>query len=131
MLLISPPAKILLARGATDMRKSFTGLITLTEAVLRQDPASGHLFVFINRRRDMIKILYWDGTGFCIWYKRLARGGFQIPRIDSQSRSASVELSASQLGLILEGIDLDSVRQRLRYRPSPLAESDVRELSPT
>ena len=79
MLLISPPGRILLARGATDMRKSFTGLITLTEAVLRQDPASGHLFVFINRRRDMIKILYWDGTGFCIWYKRLSRGGFQIP----------------------------------------------------
>jgi transposase len=128
VLPISPPAKILLARGATDMRKSFTGLITLTEAVLRYDPASGHLFVFINRRRDMIKILYWDGTGFCIWYKRLARGGFQMPAIDS--RASSVELSASQLSLILEGIDLNSVRQRLRYHRPPI-ETAQRELSPT
>jgi transposase len=130
MLLISPPGRILLARGATDMRKSFTGLITLTEAVLRQDPASGHLFVFINRRRDMIKILYWDGTGFCIWYKRLSRGGFQIPSVVTVPPGASVELSASQLSLILEGIDLNSVRQRLRYRRPP-AETTDRELSPT
>jgi transposase len=129
MLLISPPAKILLARGATDMRKSFTGLVTLTEAVLRQDPASGQLFVFINRRRDMMKMLYWDGTGFCIWYKRLARGGFQIPQIDSQTLATSIELNASQLSLILEGIDLNSVRQRLRYRRPPADTAD-RELSP-
>lgn len=130
MLLISPPGRILLARGATDMRKSFTGLITLTEAVLRQDPASRQLFVFINRRRDMMKILYWDGTGFCIWYKRLARGGFQIPQLDSQPHATSIELNASQLSLILEGIDLNSVRQRLRYRRPPADAAD-RESLPT
>jgi transposase len=129
MLPISVPTKIFLARDATDMRRSFNGLITLTEAVLRKDPASGHLFVFINRRRDMIKILHWDGTGFCIWYKRLARGGFQMPSIESAALAASVELSTSQLSLILEGIDLNSVRQRLRYRRPP-AETAGQELSP-
>jgi len=128
MLPISPHTKVFLARGATDMRKSFNGLVTLTEAVFRKDPASGHLFVFINRRRDMIKILYWDGTGFCIWYKRLASGGFQLPSLGSTNSSADVELSASQLSLILEGIDLNSVRQRLRFRRPP-AEMPVLEFS--
>jgi len=70
MIAISAHTKVYLAREATDMRRSFRGLITLTEAVLRQEPVSGHLFVFLNRRQDLMKILYWDGTGFCIWYKK-------------------------------------------------------------
>ena len=70
MIALSAHTKVYLAKDATDMRKSFRGLILLTEAVLRQEPASGHLFVFLNRRRDLMKILYWDGTGFCIWYKK-------------------------------------------------------------
>jgi transposase len=103
------------------MRKSFRGLIALTEAVLRQDPASGHLFVFINRRRDLLKILHWDGSGFWIWYRRLERGTFQLPSTDAANEQAGVELTPAQLSLILEGIDLGSVRQRLRYqRPKPL-----------
>ena len=69
MIAPSLHTKVYLARDATDMRKSFPGLITLTEAVLRQEPTSGHLFMFLNRRGDMMKILYWDGTGFCIWAK--------------------------------------------------------------
>ena len=64
MIALSLHTKVYLARDATDMRKSFPGLISLTEAVLRQEPTSGHLFMFLNRRRDMMKILYWDGTGF-------------------------------------------------------------------
>lgn len=67
MFLLSPQTKEFVAKGATDIRKSFRGLIVLTESVLQQDPASGHLFVFVNRRRDMLKILYWDGTGWWIW----------------------------------------------------------------
>lgn len=129
MLLISPHTKLFLAIGATDMRKSFDALVILTEAILRKDPASGHLFVFINRRRDMIKILYWDGTGFCIWYKRLASGSFQIPSVATGTVSASIELSVSQLSLMLEGIDLRCVKQRLRYR-RPSSESVDQELSP-
>jgi hypothetical protein len=70
MIAISAQTKLYLARDATDMRKSFRGLILLTEAVLQQEPVSGHLFVFLNRRQDLMKILYWDGTGFCIWYKK-------------------------------------------------------------
>ena len=79
MIALSAHTKVYLAKDATDMRKSFRGLILLTETVLRQEPGSGHLFVFLNRRRDLMKILYWDGTGFCIWYKRLERGSFQRP----------------------------------------------------
>ena len=71
--------KVYLAKDAIDMRKGFPGLISLTEAVLRAEPTSGHLFMFVNRRRDFMKILYWDGTGFCIWSKRLERGSFQRP----------------------------------------------------
>jgi transposase len=126
MFLLSPQTKVFLAREASDMRKSFRGLITLTEAVLRQDPASGHLFVFINRRRDLLKILHWDGGGFWIWYHRLERGTFQVPPMDAGQEPAGIELTPAQLSLILDGIDLASVRQRLRYRsPQP------RELQPS
>jgi transposase len=116
---ISAHTKVFLAQNATDMRRSFPGLITLTEAVLRKDPASGHLFVFLNRRRDMIKVLYWDGSGFCIWYKRLERGTFQMPPVAAGAAEHGIELSAAQLSLILEGIELSSVKQRLRFRRPP------------
>jgi transposase len=111
----SVQTKVYLARDATDMRKSFRGLIALTETVLRQEPASGHWFVFVNRRRDLMKILYWDGSGFCIWYKRLERGRFQLPTVAAGENLPGLELTAVQLSMILQGIDLTSVRQRLRF----------------
>ena len=118
MLSLSSQVRIFLAREPCDMRKSFHGLIGLTESVLREDPLSGHLFVFINRRRDRIKLLYWGGTGFCIWYQQLEKGSYQLP--DSAKAAAEgIEITASQLSLILDGIDLGSVRQRPRYRRSP------------
>ena len=121
MFLLSPQTKVFLARQVTDMRKSFRGLLALTEAVLRHDPASGHLFVFVNRRRDLLKILHWDGSGFWIWYRRLERGTFQLPTTDAGDEQVGIELTPAQLSLILEGIDLTSVRQRLCYRnPPPL-----------
>ena len=116
VFVLSPQTKVFLARQVTDMRKSFRGLLVLTEAVLRQDPVSGHLFVFVNRRRDLPKILHWDGSGYWIWYRRLERGTFQLPTTDAGEEQASIELTPAQLSLILEGIDLTSVRQRLRYR---------------
>lgn len=119
MIAISPHTKVYLAKDATDMRRSFRGLITLTESVLRQEPVSGHLFVFLNRRRDLMKILYWDGTGFCIWYKRLERGSFQRPAAVVGEEQPDVELSMAQLSLMLQGIDLTSVRQRLRFQRLP------------
>lgn len=121
MFLLSPQTKVFLARQVTDMRKSFRGLLVLTEAVLRQDPASGHLFVFVNRRRDLLKILHWDGGGYWIWYRRLERGTFQLPGAETGDTQAGLELTPAQLSLILEGIDLRSVRQRLRYRGRPVA----------
>lgn len=116
MFLLSPRTKVFLARQVTDMRKSFRGLLTLTEAVLRHDPTSGHLFVFVNRRRDMLKVLHWDGSGYWIWYRRLERGTFQLPGQDAGQDQAGIELTPAQLSLILDGIDLRSARQRLRYR---------------
>jgi transposase len=116
MLSVSSQTRIFLAREPVDMRKSFNGLIGLTESVLQQDPLSGHLFVFINRRRDRIKLLYWGGSGFCIWYQQLERGGYQLPDATTADERSGVEITATQLSLILDGVDLSSVRQRPRYR---------------
>lgn len=107
------------------MRKGFAGLISLTEAVLREEPTSGHLFVFLNRRRDLMKALYWDGTGFCIWAKRLERGSFQKPPEVVGAERPSVELSATQWSMMLQGIDLRSVRQRLRFQRLPVGSAAV------
>jgi transposase len=115
MFLLSPQTKVFLAKDATDMRKSFRGLVAVTEAVLQEDPTSGHLFVFVNRRRDMMKILHWDGAGFWIWYRQLERGTFQLPDQETLDYASGIELTPSQLTLILDGIDLRSARQRLRY----------------
>ena len=76
---------------------------------------------WVNRRRDMLKILHWDGSGFWIWYRRLERGTFQLPTPPADHQEAGVELTPAQLSLILDGIDLKSARQRLRYRHAELA----------
>jgi transposase len=116
MLSVSSQTRVFLARGPVDMRKSFNGLIGLTESVLAQDPLSGHLFVFINRRRDRIKLLYWGGTGFCIWYQHLEEGGYQLPDAATADEQEGIEITSTQLSLILDGVDLSSVRHRPRYR---------------
>jgi len=119
VIALSAHTRVYLAKAATDMRKSFRGLLTLTECVLGQQPASGHLFVFVNRRRDLMKILYWDSSGYCIWYKRLERGRFQLPATSAGVEATGLELSTAQLSLILQGIDLTSARQRLRFHHVP------------
>lgn len=116
MFSIGSRLRIFLARDPVDMRKSFHGLVSLTESVLKHDPLSGHLFAFINRRRDRIKLLYWGGTGFCIWYQQLERGSYQLPDVATADEQEGIELTASQLSLILDGIDLLSVRRRTRYQ---------------
>jgi transposase len=115
MFSIPSRLRIFLARDPVDMRKSFHGLVSLTALVLRQDPLSGHLFAFINRRRDRIKLLYWGGTGFCIWYQQLEQGSYQLPDPTTADEREGIEITASQLSLILDGIDLLSVRRRARY----------------
>jgi transposase len=116
MIALSPQIRVFLYRRPTDMRKSFHGLIALTEAELKQDPLSGSLFVFVNRRRDRIKILYWGQTGFCIWYQQLQQGTYQLPRHESLREQDTLEVTRSQLSLILDGIDLTSARQRRRFQ---------------
>ena len=91
------------------MRKSFNGLCAIVRNEMLGQLMGGDVFIFINRRRDRIKLLCWDRTGFVIWYKRLEEGTFELPR------DGSGELTEAQLMLILEGIDLGSVKQRKRY----------------
>ena len=118
MFLSSAPQRILAYSDPVDMRKSFNGLVALTESALKQDPLSGSLFVFVNRRRDRIKILYWGQTGFCIWYQQLQKGTYQLPGQDSLEEQETIEVTRSQLSLILDGIDLSSARQRMRFQLS-------------
>ena len=108
MLSLPPSVRIFVATEATDMRKSIDGLSALVQEVLRKDALSGHLFVFCNKRGDKIKILYWDRNGFCLWYKRLERGVFRLPKMQSKV----FMLAPNELNLLLEGIDLTD-RKRL------------------
>ncbi len=100
----------------TDMRKSFDGLSGMVREVLQQDPLSGSLFLFRNRGRDRLKILYWDRDGLAIWYKRLERGSFQFPTdLKPASDATSSQISSEELPWLLDGIDLGSVQRRPRF----------------
>lgn len=114
MLNLGLRVEIYLCALPTDMRRGFDGLVRMAEEHLARDVLSGGLYVFVNRRRDRLKLLYWDNDGLAIWHKRLESGRFQIPPIGAES--SCVSLTAMQLALILGGIDLASVRQRKRYR---------------
>lgn len=116
MLNFSHQTRVFLFLEPVDMRKSFRGLCLLAEYVLKEDPASGHWFAFINRRRDRLKLLGWDGQGFWIWYKRLESGGFQKPA--ASSNQVQTEIDVTQLSLIINGIELSSAKRRRRYGQS-------------
>ncbi len=111
--MLMPPSsvRVFVASGAVDLRRSFDSLAYCTQELLRQDPLSGHLFVFRNRRGDRVKILYWDRTGYCLWYKRLEKGTFRLP----SGPDGGVEINAAELVLLLEGIDLSGARRQVRY----------------
>jgi transposase len=106
--------RIFLCTTPTSMTYSFDRLMGLAQQTFEQDPLSGHLFLFLNRDRDRIKILFWDRDGFCIWYKRLEAGTFQLPTAANSEQG--IELDASQLTHLLGGIDLRTGRRRKRYR---------------
>lgn len=110
MLSLPPSVRIFLSTEATDIRRSFDGLSFLVTELIKEDPYSGHLFVFRNRAGDRVKILFWDRTGFCLWYKRLEKGVFHFP----VERGRKVEIEAADLSLILEGIDLSGAKRRER-----------------
>ena len=110
MLPLNGSMRIFLYRGVTDMRRSFDGLSGMVKGVFGEDPFSGTLFVFCNRRRNRVKLLYWDGDGFALWYKRLEEGTFRIPDAGTEK----VELSKGELSMLLEG--LTALRVSKRYR---------------
>lgn len=106
--------RVYLCASPTDMRKGFDTLAVLVREGLGCDPLSGHLFLFIGRRRDRLKILYWDRDGYALWYKRLEKGTFRMPA--AKPDAASIELKASELAMLLEGIDLRSIKRRARFQ---------------
>ena len=106
--------RIWLCIGPTDMRRGFDRLAEQARQVTRQDPQSGHLFVFRSRRGDRLKALYFERDGYVLWYKRLEQGTFKLPRLAAEQ--TSVELRASELAMLLDGIDLASVKRVKRYR---------------
>lgn len=104
--------RIWLAAAPADMRCGFDRLADLAKLVTEQDPMSGHLFLFRSRGGDRLKVLYWDTDGYALWYKRLEAGVFKLPRVGD---AKSVELRASELAMLLDGIDLKSVKRLPRY----------------
>jgi len=107
-------ARIWMASEATDMRCGFDRLAERVRAVIGENPQSGHLFVFRSRRGDRLKILFWERDGYALWYKRLEVGVFKIPRVEQGARS--VELRASELAMILDGIDVSTLKRVPRYQ---------------
>ena len=105
--------RIWLASEVMDMRCGFDRLAERVRAVIGEDPLSGHWFVFHSRRGERLKILYWDRDGFVLWYKRLEEGKFKLPRPREGERT--VELRASELAMILDGIDVSKLKRVPRY----------------
>ncbi len=113
MLSIPANVRVYLCTQATDMRKGFDGLHALVVQVFGRDPLDGHLFLFVNRRRDRMKILWWDRDGMALFYKRLEAGTYQLPT--TADDAAGIEIGATDLALLLNGIDLRSAKRRKRY----------------
>lgn len=114
MLSLPPSVRLFIARGATDMRKSFDTLAALVIEVVDEDPQSGHLFLFVNRRRDRLKVLWWDRSGYCLLAKRLEHGRFRVFD-QAVGKAGAFEMQASELALILDGIDLRGSKRRVSH----------------
>ncbi len=111
MLRLSPDTRVFVCTRPTDMRKSFNGLYALTKTVLERDPLSGHLFVFVNRKRDFVKALYFERGGLCLWAKRLEQGQFATLVGDGEVAT----LTDTQLLMWLDGIGLENRNQLKRF----------------
>lgn len=117
MLTFPSGVRLYLATKPTDLRRSFDGLSALVHGSFGLSPMSGDLFVFLNRRGNQVRILFWDRDGFCVLGKRLEAGTFR--RVKDAQGVAHVEIDAGELAMLLEGIDATKVRRRKRYRPVP------------
>lgn len=114
MIHLPASVRVYLCTTPCDMRRSFDGLYALVSGVMQLNAFEGHLFVFSNRRRDRIRILYWDRDGFAIWSKRLEEGTYAMPFTDAGGEQRQ-EITAQELGAILSGIDLSQAKRRKRY----------------
>jgi transposase len=115
MMHLPASVRVYLCTVPCDMRRSFDGLHALVTTAMHLDALGGHLFVFSNRRRDRVKILYWDRDGFAVWAKRLEEGTYAMPFGDAASEPRR-EITAQELGALLSGIDLSVAQRRKRYR---------------
>lgn len=120
MLSFAPRSRVFLALGVTDMRKSFDTLAELVRSALGEDPLSGHVFVFCNRARNRIKVLVFDRGGFWLLARRLERGTFAWPKSEGRD-GRRLEMRASELAALLDGIDLSSARRRAWYESKSVA----------
>lgn len=113
MILLPSNLRVFLATGAMDMRKSINGLSIMVEGMLELDPFSGHLFAFCNRSKTIVKVLYWDRNGFCLWQKRLEKHRFKWP----QSHDEVMEIGSRELSFLLDGVDIHLVKghEELHY----------------
>jgi len=118
MLMLPPSVRIYVARDPVDMRKSFDGLSGLVASTLGQDPLSGHLFLFRSRTGHILKLLYRDRSGWCLFAKRLERGSFRWPEV----RDSTAEIEAGDLACLIDGIDLTSIRRVKRWQPGECAQ---------
>lgn len=117
MLSFPHTLKIFLAVAPTDMRKNHDSLAALVEHVLQENPLSGQLFVFRNKRADRVKLLYWDATGYALWYKRLERGSFRFPVV--AEGTVRINIAPSDFLMLLDGVDLTSVKRQQRFHLPP------------
>jgi len=115
VITIPRSVRILIGTTPIDMRKSIDGLMAIVQEEMGEDAYSGHLFVFVSRRRDRAKILAWDKGGFVLVYKRLEKGQFKLPHMDPSSMA--VEIDATQLAMLLDGIDFGRVRRPEHWKP--------------
>lgn len=126
MLSLPVSVRIFVFTGVTDMRKSFDGLASLVDQQIGQNAESGHLFLFFNRRRDRVKILFWQGDGLVLWYKRLE--GSTFPSLyaasDELGATSALEIRAGELALLLDGVDPRTVTRRKRFYRVAAANSD-------
>ncbi len=116
MLSLPPSVRLFVATQPVDGRKGADSLMVLVRDVLIHDPLSGHLFVFFSKRRDRVRIVYWDRNGFAMWTKRLERGRFS-PNFSADGRLGVTHMEAAEVALIIEGIDLAGARRRARWEP--------------
>lgn len=115
MFTIASSLEVYVCTSPIDMRKSFYSLSAVVETVMNKNPLSGHLFVFLNKRKNMVKVLFWDRSGYCIFYKRLESGTFTMQK-DVKSGIYKESIAVPELSLMLEGIDLSSAKRKKRYK---------------